>query len=52
MAYKVRRVKLDGYGNVIVVGKRCSTHITPQELNLGGLYFLKPGQLFRVERKL
>lgn len=50
MVYKVRRVKLDNYGNVIVVGKRCQTYITPQELNLGGLYFLRHNQLFRVER--
>ena len=50
MVYKIRRVKLDDYGNVIVVGKRCSTFITPQELRLGGLYFLRPHQLYRVER--
>lgn len=52
MTYKIRRVKLDGFGNVIVVGKRCSTYVTPQQLNLGGLYFLRPGQLYRVEREL
>lgn len=50
MVYKVRRVKLDNMGNVIVVGKRCSTHITPHPLRLGGLYFLRPHQLYRVER--
>lgn len=50
MVYKIRRVKLDDYGNVIVVGKRCSTYITPHPLRVGGLYFLRHKQMYRVER--
>lgn len=52
MVYKVRRVEIDNEGNVRVVGKRTSTYITPKPMNLGGLYFLRKGQLFRVEREL
>lgn len=52
MVYKVRRVTIDNEGNVHVVGKRTSTYITPAQLKLGGLYFLRHNQLFRVEREL
>ena len=50
MLYKIRRVRLDEYGNVIVVGKRCSTYVTPDVLKLSGLYVLRHNQLYRVER--
>ena len=52
MVYKIRRAKIDDEGNVHVVGKRAGTYITPQALNIGGLYFLRKNQLFRVEREL
>lgn len=52
MVYKVRRVMIDNEGNVHVVSRRTRTYITPTLLRLGGLYFLKQNQLFRVERGL
>ena len=52
MVYKIRRVFLNNSGEVSRAGKRAETFITPAALNLGGLYFLRPGKLYRVERKL
>lgn len=48
-AYKVRRVEIDNHGNMKPVGKRATTIVYPQELKVGGCYFLRKNQLYRVE---
>lgn len=48
MTYKIRPVRMDNAGNIIP-GKRKQSYITPQQLRIGGLYFLRPGRLYRVE---
>ena len=50
MIYKIRLVWLNNSGEVCRAGKRMEQFITPQELRVGGLYFLRPGKLYRVER--
>lgn len=47
MLYKIRRARIINNGNV-VEGKRTQYYQTPQQLTVGGLYFLRPGKLYRV----
>jgi hypothetical protein len=47
--YRIRRVQLDNDANVRIVGKRCGIYSTPEQLNVGGMYFLKKDKLFRIE---
>lgn len=47
MLYKVIPAKILNDGNV-VEGKKTMLFQTPQELDVGGLYFLRPGKLYRV----
>ena len=47
MLYRVKSARILEDGNV-VEGKRCQLYQTPQELKVGGLYFLRPGKLYRV----
>lgn len=48
MVYKVIRVELTNDAEVVTVGKRATTFQTPHQLNIGGLYFLRPHKLYRV----
>ena len=52
MIYKIRLVHLDGEGNIVQPAMRTSTYISPVKLNVGGLYFLRKNQLYRIEREL
>ena len=55
MVYRIRHVRLTNDAEVVVVGKRCIKYITPQTLNVGGLYFLKATakqRLYRVEEDI
>ncbi len=52
MVYKIRRVHIDEWGNIVQPAKRTSTYITPVRLNVGGLYFLQKNRLYRVEREM
>lgn len=51
MKYKVVTVKMDNMGE-IKEGRRKQTIMFPAELQIGGLYFLRPGKLYRVIEKL
>lgn len=48
--YKIKKVQLDNMATVLEVGKRCTTFTTTQHLSIGGLYFLKQDQLYRIEQ--
>lgn len=52
MVYKIRLVHLDNMGLVCRPAKRTEQYTTPDSLRLGGLYFLRPGRLYRVEALL
>lgn len=52
MMYKIRRIRLDNDGEICFVGKRAETINWPGELHVGGLYFLRPGKMYRVEAVL
>ncbi|MGM9593145.1 MAG: hypothetical protein ACI3U8_02210 [Candidatus Onthomonas sp.] len=49
MVYKIRLIRLDNSAQICFEGKRAETIIWPRELNVGGMYFLRPGKLYRVE---
>ena len=51
MLYKVRPARIDNDGDVIE-GNRTQLFQTPQRLNIGGLYFLRPGKLYRVVEQI
>lgn len=40
--YKVRRVRIDGDGEIRNVGKRCQTYTDRYPLRVGGIYALSP----------
>lgn len=47
MVYIVKKVVLNNNATV-TEGKRLQTIVYPHELEIGGLYFLRPGKLYRV----
>lgn len=47
MNYKVLKVQLNNDGT-ITEGKRTQKITWPVRLEIGGLYFLRPGKLYRV----
>lgn len=47
MLYKVVTVAMDNNGE-IREGRRKQNIIFPAELRIGGLYFLRPGKLYKV----
>lgn len=51
MLYKVVLAQIQNDGS-IKEGKRKLLHQTPHELDVGGLYFLKTGKLYRVLEKI
>ena len=48
--YMIRRVQLDGRGNVRPKGKRLRHFSTTDRLVLGGLYNLRGNEWYTVER--
>lgn len=48
--YMVRRVQLDGRGNIRPKGKRLRHFVTTERLVLGGLYNLRGNEWYTVER--
>lgn len=50
MTYKVKRVELHNDGTV-TEGKRVQIITWPVNLDIGGLYFLRPGKLYRIISK-
>ena len=51
MLYRVVSAWIQNDGRV-KEGKRKQMYQTPQWLDVGGLYFLQPGKLYRVVEKL
>lgn len=51
MTYRIRPVSIDDQGNV-VPGKRTQSIVWPVKLRIGGLYFFRPGKLYRVEGEI
>ena len=51
MIYRIRRVEIDGAGNIVNERKRCETFVSSAEYRLGALVFLKQGKLYRIEGK-
>ena len=51
MIYKVVRARIDNDGTV-TEGVRAITIIHPVALDVGGLYFLRPGKLYRIKECL
>lgn len=49
MVYKIRLIRLDNSAEICCEGKRTETLIWPAVLRVGGMYFLRPGKLYRVE---
>ena len=47
MLYRIVTAKINNDGSV-TEGKARLFYQTPAELNVGGLYFLRPGKLYRV----
>lgn len=47
MLYKVVTVAMDNNGE-IREGRRKQSIVFPAELRIGGLYFLRPGKLYKV----
>lgn len=47
MLYHVVTARIENDWSV-TEGKRKQMYQTPQKLNVGGLYFLRPGKLYRV----
>lgn len=50
MIYRIRRAHLNNDGTV-TEGKRTERICWPNELNIGGLYFLRKGKLYRIISK-
>lgn len=51
MLYRVVTAFIDNNGN-LSVGKRKQLYQTRQQLNIGGLYFLRPGKLYQVVEQI
>ena len=51
MEYKIRRAYIKNDGS-IEYAKRATSTIYPQKLKIGGLYFLHPGKLYKVEDEI
>ena len=51
MVYKVVSVHIENDGNV-TEGKRRRLYQTRSKLEVGGLYFVKPGKLVRILAKI
>ena len=51
MIYKVRRVEIDGAGNIVNERKRCKTYVCNADYRIGALVFLSKGKLYRIEDK-
>lgn len=51
MLYQVVSARIENDGQV-TEGKRKQMYQTPQPLELGGLYFLRPGKLYRVVARI
>ena len=51
MLYRVKSARILDDGNV-VEGKRTQYFQTPQQLTVGGLYFLRPGKLYQVVEQI
>ena len=51
MTYKGVTAKINNDGTVSE-GKRKTLIITPQKLRVGGLYFIRPGHLYRIVEAL
>ena len=51
MLYHVVPARIENDGQV-TEGKRKQMYQTPQPLELGGLYFLRPGKLYRVVERI
>ncbi len=47
MRYKIRPCKINNDATV-TEGKRTQLFITPQQLQVGGIYNLRPGRFYRV----
>ena len=47
MLYHVVPARIENDGRV-TEGKRKQMYQTPQKLDIGGLYFLRPGKLYRI----
>lgn len=52
MVYKVRQVRLTRWNGWRGCGKRPRTYVTPDKLEVGGVYMLFGGHFYRVERVL
>ena len=50
MIYRIRRAYLK-YDGTVTEGKKTERFCSPYELNIGGLYFLRPGKLYRIISK-
>ena len=46
--HTIIRAQIKNDGDLEIIGKRKQTHISVGKLNVGGLYFLKPGKLYKV----
>ena len=51
MIYRIRRAHLNNDGTV-TEGKRTQPFYTMQDLNIGGLYFLRKGKLYRIVERI
>lgn len=51
MLYHVVTARIENDGRV-TEGKRKQMYQTPQKLDIGGLYFLRPGKLYRVVEEI
>lgn len=51
MTYRVRPVRIDNWG-VVIPGKRTQSIVWPTFLRVGGIYNLRPGNLYRVEGEI
>lgn len=51
MLYHVVSARIENDGSV-TEGKRKQMYQTSQQLSVGGLYFLRPGKLYRVVEKI
>ena len=46
--YTIIRAHITNEWDVEIIGKRKQIYISIQKLNVGGLYFLRPGKLYKV----
>lgn len=51
MLYRVLTAFIENDGT-LKVGKRKQLYQTRQQLNIGGLYFLRPGRLYKVVEQI